>query len=683
MKRQNLMLALLFSAGLTTLAFNKIIENDPTYKAIDLANFNNSIRPQDDFYEYANGNWIKNNPIPSTETSWGNFNVLNEKSKAALRSICIEASNNKANAMGSNEQKIGDFYYSGMDSTTIENDKFGKVQYLFDRINGMKDKREIPTLLALLHKFQCSAGFGLYVMADMKDSKVNMPYIYQSGIGLPEKSYYVSEDMKAVREAYKQHINNMFQLLGNDKTKSSVNAEIVFAMEKAFADSSMSAVELRDQEKQYNKLMYPELKIVCPNFNWEMYFQGLGLPPMLPNIIVSQLPFMRQFSSMLEKEPLDNWKAYFSWQFEHSIAPKLHKAVVDEDFSFYGTMLSGAKKQQPRWKKVLGATEGALGEALGQLYVARNFSEESKKRVNVMVDNLTAAYIERINSRDWMSKSTKTAALTKLGTVLRKLGFPDTWRDYSGLGIQKDSYVMNFISSNIFDVTYNLGKLDKPVDRMEWGMTPATINAYYNPSNNEIVFPAGIMQAPFFDARADDAVNYGGMGAIIGHELTHGFDDQGSMFDSEGNMKNWWTTEDTKNFQSKTKKLVTQFNNFVAIDSMDLHVNGELTLGENIADLGGLTIAYFAYKHSLVGKPKPEKIDGFTGEQRFFLSWAQSWRNSMLTKSLINQVKTNPHSPAKFRVIGPLSNIQEFYSAFNVLPKDKMYRKPEDRVLIW
>ena len=386
---------------------------------------------------------------------------------------------------------------------------------------------------------------------------------------------------------------------------------------------------------------------------------------------------------MLEKEPLDNWKAYFSWQFEHSIAPKLHKAVVDEDFSFYGTMLSGAKKQQPRWKKVLGATEGALGEALGQLYVARNFSEESKKRVNVMVDNLTAAYIERINSRDWMSKSTKTAALTKLGTVLRKLGFPDTWRDYSGLGIQKDSYVMNFISSNVFDVTYNLGKLDKPVDRMEWGMTPATINAYYNPSNNEIVFPAGIMQAPFFDARADDAVNYGGMGAIIGHELTHGFDDQGSMFDSEGNMKNWWTTEDTKNFQSKTKKLVTQFNNFVAIDSMDLHVNGELTLGENIADLGGLTIAYFAYKHSLVGKPKPEKIDGFTGEQRFFLSWAQSWRNSMLTKSLINQVKTNPHSPAKFRVIGPLSNIQEFYSAFNVLPKDKMYRKPEDRVLIW
>ncbi|HET6992520.1 MAG TPA: M13 family metallopeptidase, partial [Bacteroidia bacterium] len=632
MKRQTLILGLLLAAGVFTLAFKENIKTDTAYKAIDPANFNTSVRPQDDFYEYVNGNWIKNNPIPSTEVSWGNFNVLNEKSQNALRSICEEAASNKAPVAGSNDQKIGDFYSSGMDSVTIESEKFGPIQPLLNKINEIKTPSDITMIVAMLHKIQCSAGFGFFVMADMKDSKVNMPYIFQSGTGLPEKDYYLSDDLKMFREGYQKHLVNMFKLMGDDDATAASNAMKVFAIEKSLADSSMSAVEMRDQEKQYNKMTMADLKKLCPNFEWPTYFKTLGAPDMA-NIIVSQPSFMRQFNSMITNQSIDAWKAYFRWQLVHTCAPKLHKAVCDENFSFYGTVLSGAQKQQPRWKRVLAVTDGALGEALGQLYVARNFSEESKKRVNIMVDNLMAAYTERIKSRDWMSAPTKTAALAKLATILRKLGFPDKWRDYSALKIDRKSYVMNFLHSNSFDVAYNLSKLNKPVDRMEWGMTPATINAYYNPSNNEIVFPAGIMQAPFFDARADDAVNYGGMGAIIGHELTHGFDDQGSMFDSEGNMKNWWTDEDSKNFQARTTKLVNQFNSFVVIDSINLHVNGELTLGENIADLGGLTIAYYAYKHSLEGKPAPAKIDGFTGEQRFFISWAQSWRNSMRPKA--------------------------------------------------
>ncbi len=682
MKNKLFGITLIASAAVLTLAMKVELTSTGTYKAIDLSNFNTSVRPQDDFYEYVNGNWIKKNPIPATETSWGNFNVLNEKSQNALRGICEAAAAAKQPAMGSNEQKIGDFYSSGMDSTAIEKDKFAPIQNQLDKINALKDKSEFPSMIGSLHRVEASVAFGFYVMADLKDSKTNAPYIFQGGTGLPEKEYYSSEDTKMFRDEYQKHVTKMFKLMGDDDATAGKNSAMVFEIEKKFADSSMSAVELRDQEKQYNKMTPADLAKLCPNFDWTTYFKTIGAPE-LKEVIVGQPAFLRQFNNMIQTEPIDAWKAYFRWQFLHLCAPKLHSAVADENFHFYGMMLSGAKKQMPRWKRVLATTDGALGEALGQLYVAKYFSQESKDRVNVMVDNLMAAYTERIKSRDWMSEPTKQAALAKLATILRKLGFPDKWRDYSALMVSKTYYVTNFLNANRFDQAYNLGKMDKPVDRMEWGMTPATINAYYNPSNNEIVFPAGIMQAPFFDINADDAVNYGGMGAIIGHELTHGFDDQGSMFDSEGNMKNWWTDQDSKNFSDKTKKLADQFSAFVAIDSLNLHVNGELTLGENIADLGGLTIAYYAYQHSLVGKPVPAKIDGFTGNQRFFISWAQSWRNSSRPEALINQVKTNPHSPAKFRVLGPVSNIQEWYDAFDVKPTDKMYRKPEDRVLIW
>lgn len=655
----------------------KTVQNN----AIDTTNFDMSVRPQDDFFEYVNGTWLKKNPIPASENSWGNFNVLADKSKNDLHAICDSVAKAQ-NQPGSNGQKIGDFFAAGMDSTAIENAKFSPIQPMLDKINAMKTPADITPMIAELHNVQINAGFGAFVMADMKDSKTNILYFFQGGTGLPEKDYYFSKEMKNYQDEYVKHITNMFVLMGDDEKIAAKNADAVFKFESMLADSSMSAVEQRDQEKQYNKMPASDLAKLAPDFDWSSYFKALNAPE-LKDVIVSQPAFIRQFNKMIKSQSIDTWKAYLRWQLVHGVAPKLHAAVSDENFHFYGTMLGGAPQQQARWKRVLATTEGALGEALGQLYVEKHFSQEAKDRVNTMVDNLMTAYTERIKTRDWMSDSTKTAALAKLGTILRKLGFPDKWRDYSGLEITKESYCKNFLASNRFDVAYNLSKLNKPVDRMEWGMTPATVNAYYNPSNNEIVFPAAIMQPPFFDANADDAVNYGAMGAVIGHELTHGFDDQGSMFDPEGNMKNWWSDKDHENFKSRTDKLVAQFNQFVVIDSMNLHVNGELTLGENIADLGGLTIAYHAYKHSLEGKPAPEKIGGFTGEQRFFISWAQGWRNMQRPKALINQVKTNPHSPAKFRVLGPLSNIAEFYDAFGVKEGDKMYRKPEDRVQIW
>ncbi|GAB4137104.1 MAG: M13 family peptidase [Bacteroidia bacterium] len=655
---------------------------DTPVKAIDVSNFNKAVRPQDDFFDYVNGLWLKNNPIPATETSWGNFNILAEKSQKALRQICEEAAADKNAAAGSNTQKIGDFWLSGMDSVSIDKEKFTPLNEHFALINSMNNNNEMHKVLSSLHGLQIGGGFGLFIMADLKNSTTNVAYIGQSGMGLPEKDFYLNDQMKMFRDEYEKHVTTMFTLMGDEPKTAASNAKAVLEIETEFAKASMSAVEQRDAEKQYNKMSIAELNNLAPNFKWKEYLYAIGLGD-LQEIIVTQPDFIKKFNEQVKTRPAADWKAYYRWHLVHSLAGFLHKDVTDENFRFYGQVMSGAKKQQPRWKKVLRTTEGALGEAMGEIYVKRHFSEESKKRVNIMVDNLTGAYEERIKTRDWMSEQTKQQALTKLKSIMRKLGFPDKWRDYSGLKVGKTSFVKNVLASNKFDFDFMISKNGKPVDRMEWGMTPATINAYYNPSNNEIVFPAGIMQPPFFNPDADDAVNYGAMGAVIGHELTHGFDDEGSHFDAEGNMVDWWTPEDKKKFEEKTKKLADQFNAFVVIDSINLHVNGELTLGENIADLGGLTIAYYAYKRSLIGKKAPAKIDGFTGEQRFFISWAQAWRNQMRTNALINMVKTNPHSPAKFRVLGPLSNMNEFYEAFGVKEKDKMYRKPEDRVQIW
>lgn len=649
---------------------------------IDPTGINTQFRPQDDFYGYVNNIWISKNPIPATETSWGNFNVLQEKSQNALRSICEEMQDKKGTAAGTNEQLIGDFFAAGMDTVSIEKDKFTAVDPELKRIAALKDAKGITDLTAYLHSYQAGCSFAYTVMADMKNSNENAAYVFQSGMGLPEKEYYLGDDMEQIRGEYKKHITQMFVLMGEDQTSATKHAEMVFGIEKKLADSSLSAVESRDLERVYNKETIADLQQIAPNFDWKAYFTAMGTPG-VTTVIVDNPAFLHQFSNLIKSESTEAWQAYFRWHFVHLIAPKMHKAVVDENFRFWGTTLSGAAAQQPRWKRVMQSTEGALGDALGQLYVQRNFSDEAKQRVNTMVDNLMAAYEARIKTRDWMGDATKNAAIAKLHKIMRKLAFPDKWREYKGLQVNRKSYVRNFLTSNNFDEKWILGKFGKPVDKTEWGMTPATINAYYNPSYNEIVFPAAIMQSPFFDPKADDAVNYGAMGAVIGHELTHGFDDQGSMFDGDGNMTDWWTADDRAKFEAKTKMLAEQFNRFVVNDSTGLTVNGQLTLGENIADLGGLTISYYAFQMAQQKNPQPKTIDGFTPNQRFFISWAQAWRNSQRPKALMMMVKTNPHSPARFRVLGPLSNMTEFYDAFNVKEGDKMWRPADQRVQIW
>lgn len=643
---------------------------------------NKTFRPQDDFYSYVNNVWISKNPIPATETSWGNFNVLQEKSQKALREICEEMAAKNGSKAGSNEQMIGDFFAAGMDTVQIEKDKFSVVDPELKKIASLNDAEGITDLMSYLHLYQVGCGFGYFVMADMKNSEINVPYVFQSGMGLPEKEYYQGDDMASIRDEYKKHIAAMFALMGEDAAMAQKHAEMAFEIESKLADSSLSAVESRDLERIYNKKSVADLEKLVPNFGWKKYFAAMGTPK-VTEVIVDNPAYLRQFNNLIKSESSEAWQAYFRWHFVHLIGAKMHKSVGDENFRFWGTVLSGQTAQQPRWKRVMQSTEGALGDALGQLYVQRNFSEEAKTRVNTMVDNLIAAYEARIQTRDWMGAETKKQATEKLHKIMRKLAFPDKWRSYAGLSVNRKSYVRNFLNSNQFDAKWLLGKFGKPVDKTEWGMTPATINAYYNPSYNEIVFPAAIMQAPFFDPKADDAVNYGAMGAVIGHELTHGFDDQGSMFDGSGNMKDWWTADDRAKFEAKTKMLADQFNKFVVIDSTGLTVNGELTLGENIADLGGLTISYYAFQMAQTKTPQPKTIDGFTPNQRFFISWAQAWRNSQRPKSLMMMVKTNPHSPARFRVVGPLSNMKEFYEAFDVKEGDKMWRNPEERVDIW
>lgn len=649
---------------------------------IDPADINTKLRPQDDFYGYVNNIWITKNPIPATETSWGNFNVLQEKSQNALRTICEEMAKKENSKSGTNEQLIGDFFAAGMDTLAIEKAKFSTVDPELKKISALSNPEGITDVISYLHMYQAGCGFGYFIMADMKNSNENAAYIFQSGMGLPEKEYYLGEDMQSIRDEYKKHITNMFMLMGEKPADATKHAEQAFNIEKQLADSSLSAVESRDLERIYNKKSVQELSVIVPNFDWKKYFTAVGTPG-VTEVIVDNPAYLVQFNKLIRSESSEAWQSYFRWHFVHLIAGKMHKEVADENFRFWGTVLSGQTAQQPRWKQVMRSTEGALGEALGQLYVQRNFSEEAKNRVNVMVDNLIAAYEARIQTREWMSPATKTQATEKLHKIMRKLAFPDKWRSYAGLNVDRKSYVRNFLNSNMFDAKFLLGKFGKPVDKMEWGMTPATINAYYNPSYNEIVFPAAIMQPPFFDPKADDAVNYGAMGAVIGHELTHGFDDQGSMFDGDGNMQNWWTDDDRAKFEAKTKMLVGQFNKFVVIDSTGLTVNGELTLGENIADLGGLTISYYAFQMAQQKNPQPKTIDGFTANQRFFISWAQAWRNSQRPKALTMMVKTNPHSPARFRVVGPLSNMKEFYEAFDVKQGDKMWRAPEERVEIW
>ena len=649
---------------------------------IDTKNIDSTAKPVDDFYQFVNGNWMKNNPVPESESRWGSFNELSDKNQAKLKTILEEAAADKAATAGSNKQKIGDFYSVANDSVKLNADGIAPLKDEFAAIENVKTNDDFVKAVAHLHAIGVGSVFGGYIGQDPKVSTEIITQLGQGGISLPDRDYYTNTDERTlgIQKAYIKHITNMFVLLGDKPEVAEKNAKVVFGIETNLAKASMTKIEMRDPEKQYNKKTVKELAELTPNFNWTMYFDANEIKG-FTNVIVAQPDFFKAVNTAIKSVSINDWKTYLRWGLIDQTASKLSDNIVNEHFDFYGKTLLGIPALKPRWKRSLEATDASLGDALGQIFVEKHFTQESKDRVAEMVKNLIAAYRVRIASREWMSEETKKAANLKLDKVMLKLGYPDKWKDYSSLEIKRDSYVQNFLRANVYGFKQMVNKLGKPVDRTEWGMTPPTINAYYNPSMNEIVFPAGIMQPIFFNPDADDAVNYGAMGAIIGHELTHGFDDEGAQFDADGNLKNWWTEADKANFKKKTDMLVSQFNSYIAIDSM--HVRGELTLGENIADLGGLTISYYAFKKSLEGKPAPEKIDGYTAEQRYFMAWAQGWRGNMRPEYLKNMVQTNPHSPGNFRGNGPLSNMQEFYDAFGVKEGDKMYRPKAERAEIW
>ncbi|MEO6883786.1 MAG: M13 family metallopeptidase [Bacteroidia bacterium] len=659
---------------------SKTTDSSDQYKdEIVKANFDTTISPKNDFYDYVNGNWLKNNPIPAAEVSWGSFNEVENRNQKELHQILDSLSADKNTKPGSDAQKLGDYYASGMDSVKLNKDGMSPLKEEFAMIDNIKNTKDLITVVAQEQVNGVNTMFNFGVGQDPKASNQMITQLYQGGLGLPDRDYYLNPAAAGLVKEYAAYLEKMFGLMGDTPEACKNEAATVIKIETQLAKASMTRVEMRDVEAQYNKKTLQQLIAFTPNIDWNAYLSAVDIKN-ADNVIVAQVNFYSELNNMFKSVPVNDWKAYLRFDLLHSEARYLSDSIEAVNFAFYGKVLYGVKTMQPRWKRVLGSTDGALGDALGKLYVEKYFTADAKKRVNEMVDNLIATYKERINSRDWMSDVTKKKAIAKLDVIMRKLGYPDKWKDYSSLNITKDSYVENDMRANVYAFKRDANKLGKPVDRTEWGMTPPTINAYYDPSMNEIVFPAGIMQPPFFDPNRDDAMNYGAMGAIIGHEITHGFDDQGCQYDPQGNLNNWWTKEDSIKFKKKTNILVKQFDNDIAIDSM--HVNGALTLGENIADLGGLTISYHAFQKALQEHPEGT-IDGFTPDQRFFISWAQGWRNNIRPEALKQQIKTNPHSPSKFRVNGPLSNMPEFYKAFDIKPGDALYRTDADRAEIW
>jgi putative endopeptidase len=647
---------------------------------IDRANFDESVKPGDDFFHYVNGNWIRHNPIPAEYSRWGSFSQLHDDNLVHLREI-VEGLAKEGGPLDENSRKIRDFYATAMDEAKLEKVGVDPLKDELDRIAKLKGRDELVAEIGHLHAMGIGALFGVHVAQDEKQSTRYIVYLHQGGLSLPEREYYVgtSDYYKQIRGQYVEHNAKMLGMLGHRPDKTAALADQVLTIETKLAEASKSPVQLRDREANYNKYSLDDLAKLTPNLNWDLFWKAAGIGK-LDAVIVGQPDFFKRVNALLESLPIDEWRTYLRWHLIHSTAPYLNDAMERENFHFYSETLRGTKQMQPRWKRAISTIDSRMGEALGKLYVEKYFPPEAKRRMDELVKNIMAAYHDRIEGLDWMSAETKKQALAKLATVMPKIGYPHKWRDYSTLEIGTDSYVQNVLRAEAFGWQYNIGHLGKPVDRGEWGMTPPTVNAYYNPSLNEIVFPAGILQPPYFDLKADDAVNYGAIGAVIGHEITHGFDDQGSRSDADGNLRNWWTADDRARFEAKTNKLVAQYDDCKLLG--DLHVNGRLTLGENLADLGGVTIAFAAYQRSLGGRPTPV-IDGLTGPQRFFMGYAQVWRGAARDAEQRVLLRTDPHSPVQFRTLVPLSNVQAFYDAFNLKPGEKMYRPPDKRVEVW
>ena len=649
--------------------------------AINPANMDTTVAAGTDFYEYACGGWIKNNPLKPEYARFGTFDQLLENNQEQLR-VLIEELSATPHEAGSVAGKIGALYAMGLDSTKLNADGVAPIKEELAAINALATKSDVSKMVATLHKEGMAPFFALFVDADEKNSAMNIVQLYQAGIGMGDRDYYLLEDEGSakMRDAYRAYINKLFTLAGSSPEQADAAVDAVMKIEKAIAEISYGREDLRDSQKNYNKLAYEDFKQIESPLDWDVYFESMGLAG-LKELDAKQINFYKDMNKALQNTTVDEQKYYLAFNLLSAAAPYLSDDFVDADFEFYGKVMSGKQEQQPRWKRSLNTVNGALGEAVGEMYVEKYFPASSKEKMLTLVGNLQTALSERINGLEWMSDTTKAKAQEKLAAFTVKIGYPDKWRDYSGLEIKDDSYWANVRSSNIFDMAYQLADVDKPVDKSRWHMNPQTVNAYYNPTTNEICFPAAILQPPFFNPDADDAVNYGAIGVVIGHEMTHGFDDQGRNYDKDGNLIDWWTAEDAVRFKERADKLVDQYDQIIVIDT--LHANGRFTLGENIADHGGLLVAHQAYLNSLKGKETPAPIDGFTNEQRFFLGYATLWGQNIRPEEIRRRTKIDPHSLGKWRVNAALRNIAPFYAAFDIKEGDPMFMAPADRVVIW
>jgi len=675
--------AVLLAMCLGAAACMKPAEPNAATKAVesglDPESFDKEVRPQDDLFRHVNGSWLARTEIPADKASYGAFDILFDKAQADLRAIVEEAAKSTTRTPGSEAQKIGDFYESFMNEPRAEQLGITPLKPELDAIDAIKTKTDLARHFARFFKLNLINPIVGYVDGDAQQPTNDILYVFQGGLGLPDRDYYIKNDdkLKEYREKYVGFVGNILGQAGDANAGKS--AREIFVLETRLARAHWTNVESRDAVKTYNKVTVADLAKQFPGFDWDAWTKELGVNG-VPAVVVNQPSYLKALAATVNELPVDAWKPYLKASLLNGFAPYLNKSIVDAEFGFYNTTLRGVKEQQPRWKRGVNTVNGNLGEMLGKLYVERHFKPEAKARMEGLVANLREAYRLGIDKLEWMGPETKKQAQEKLAKFTPKIGYPNKWRDYSKLEIKKDDLVGNMIRAFEHENNYQLGKAGKPIDPEQWGMTPQTINAYYNPVRNEIVFPAAILQPPFFNLDAEDAANYGGIGAVIGHEMGHGFDDQGRRYDATGALRDWWTKADEAEYMKRAKVLVDQFNEFEPLPG--LHVNGELTLGENLADLTGLVISHQAYQLSLKGKDAPT-IDGITADQRFYMGWSQSWKAKERDESLRQQVLTNVHSPEMYRANGPIRNIPEFYMAFGVKEGDKHYLPPDRRVKIW
>jgi endothelin-converting enzyme len=643
-----------------------------------LDHFDRNVRPQDDFYRFVNGTWLATTAIPADKSNYGMFAVLDDKSEANLRVIIESAAAAQAPA-GSDTQRVGDFYASFMDEATVEAQGIKPLASEMARIDAIRTARDLSVAFGRMQRIGIAQPFAYFVSIDKKNASTNISYLYQNGLSMPDRDYYLSDDdkMKAARAAHRTYVRDVLAASGTKDAQ--VVADRVIALETRLAKAQWTRVQNRDATKTYNKLTVTDAQKDVSGIDWRAFFEGAASPN-VDVVVVAQPSFFKEISAVAGQIPLAQWREYLRYQLLDSYAPYLNKQMAALNFEFHGHMLSGIAENKPRWKRGVDTVENNIGELAGKVYVERHFTADAKARAAQLVANMQAAYSQGIDQLQWMSAATKAQAHAKLAKFTAKIGFPDKWEDWSKLEVKRDDLIGNILRATAVAYDRDIAKLGQPVDRTEWHITPQTVNAYYSPPSNEIVFPAAILQPPFFNVAADDAVNYGAIGAVIGHEISHGFDDQGRQYDGDGNLNNWWTDEDDKEFRARTAMLVKQFSGFSPLPSQ--FVNGELTLGENIADVSGVAMAYRAYKLSLKGHEAP-KLDGFTGEQRFFIGYAQVWARNYREDELRKRLLTDPHSPSEFRVNGIVANQPEFYAAFGLTAKDQLYREPQDRVKIW